>query len=860
MAKDLRSVLRRHWSVRCEIRLFVALAGCSTVTAPPVDAAPAPGVAVAQALAGASGIQAEHGAEERVRREYERRRAAAHSRMVGTMYASERNGSATSFICPALPEGHTGRTAGWLSDRQATVLLGPPGSAPALAVWPGAYGQSFERGRRDPYQTVRTAGLARPAQSLHIVPLFLSASDPKRQSLLRVVNQSAEAGQAGITAVDDAGRRAGPVYLALDAGETVHLSSKDLERGSPMRGLATGIGTGRNDWRLEISTDLELTVLSYVRTIDGFLTSMHDVVPEMDGVYRLATFASGRNRGQRSLVRLINREDAAAAVRIEGMTNEGAAQGLPVQLSLPGGQARTLSLTELEPDATPAPSVSPINPKGMLLQIQSDQPLLVMNLLESSTGHLSNLSSVPRSNSESVAEFFRRKVSPVVRTKCIECHAEGAAAERSGLVFGRADPFDRWMLDLQVLKRFYSEVEDAPSRILTSIRGLGHGGSLQVTADTKEFAVMERFLDLLGRRAVHYVPLLPSASHPAQQGIIRVVNREARAGTVRIVARDDRLGESPAVTVSIGASQTVTLSADDLEQGNAAKGLSGGIGVGTGGWHLELSSELDVTVLSYVRTLDGFLTGLHEVVPQSEGVYRVATFGSAPPWNQRSMLRLVNPGAEPAMVRITGVGDGSRSPDSEVHLSLPAASARTLTASELESGRARGLSGALRDVQGVRQLGVHSDRPLLVMNLLESPTGHLTNLSSIPKQVADSVAELFDDAVSPIVQSKVHQLSCRGRAVRAYAAGVRTDDEFRSPDAECSHVRELGDLGRGWRRIGAKQDSRCGPWRWRAGRSWLGRIRGHGAIPADAGPGGGGVAAHRALSDHAIRRRAFCIF
>ena len=66
-----------------------------------------------------------------------------------------------------------------------------------------------------------------------------------------------------------------------------------------------------------------------------------------------------------------------------------------------------------------------------------------------------------------------------------------------------------------------------------------------------------------------------------------------------------------------------------------------------------------------------------------------------------------------------------------VVVSVAAGGSRTLLASELEAGGA-GVTGALGDGAGKWRLRVSSNRPIVVMSLLESPTGHLTNLSTAP--------------------------------------------------------------------------------------------------------------------------------
>ena len=71
---------------------------------------------------------------------------------------------------------------------------------------------------------------------------------------------------------------------------------------------------------------------------------------------------------------------------------------------------------------------------------------------------------------------------------------------------------------------------------------------------------------------------------------------------------------------------------------------------------------------------------------------------------------------------------GEAAPEGEIRLTLPAGAARMFTARQLERG-AEGLTGRLGDGEGKWQLFVSADRPLLVMSLLQSPTGHLSNVS-----------------------------------------------------------------------------------------------------------------------------------
>ena len=236
-----------------------------------------------------------------------------------------------------------------------------------------------------------------------------------------------------------------------------------------------------------------------------------------------------------------------------------------------------------------------------------------------------------------------------------------------------------------------------------------------------------------------FVALFPAAATESDrigdqelvEGFMRVINRSSDSGTVRITAHDDAgMTGMETVTLSLAANQRRHFNSADLENGNIDKGLAGAVGDGQGDWRLALTSELDIDVFVYARTKPGgFLTSLHDTAPCTANRCRVVVFNPGSNLDQRSLLRLVNPGAEAAAVTIIGTDDAGQSPDA-VRLQLAAGAATTLTSQDLESGTGEGLSGALGDGAGKWELVVEADRAIHVMSLLKSPSGHLTNLSS----------------------------------------------------------------------------------------------------------------------------------
>ncbi len=226
------------------------------------------------------------------------------------------------------------------------------------------------------------------------------------------------------------------------------------------------------------------------------------------------------------------------------------------------------------------------------------------------------------------------------------------------------------------------------------------------------------------------VPFFLSASESLRQGFLRLINHSDLPGDVSLTAIDDTGREFGPISLALAARQVIHFNSSDLEMGNSAKGLSAGIGQGQGHWRLRLASPLPIEALAYVRAPDGFLSSIYDLAPKVAGLHRVSTFNPASNWRQASLLRLINPEDQDAEVAIRGLDDSGamRGP---VQLTLPAGHARSINAPELEDGGTN-LEGAFGDGQGKWRLDIEANRDIQVMSLMESPEGHITNLSSLP--------------------------------------------------------------------------------------------------------------------------------
>ena len=230
--------------------------------------------------------------------------------------------------------------------------------------------------------------------SKHTIPFFTPSSNTVQESFVRIINRSDRAGTVTIHAVDDTGARFGPLTLEMQAEETVNFNSEELETGSERKGLGAGVGYGEGNWRLELDTDLDIQPMGYIRTQNGFVTTIHDVVEDGIGaLHHVVFFNPASNVSQRSLLRIVSASDMDTDVVIEGRDDRGrAAREGDVRFSLRARSVRTISAWELENGGEDLEGRFGDGSGKWQLFISANYPIHVMNLMESGDGNLSNLS------------------------------------------------------------------------------------------------------------------------------------------------------------------------------------------------------------------------------------------------------------------------------------------------------------------------------------------------------------------------------------------------------------------------------------------------------------------------------------
>ena len=513
-------------------------------------------------------------------------------------------------------------------------------------------GCSIPNGKRleiTPLDLAMIADLGYPLLEVRSLVTFVNpGSNAKQQSFLRFVNKAATPTDIEIDAFDDDGFAApdGTVTTTLSPFASLQLTAQDLEEGNSAKALLGGLGDGTGKWQLAVWSSGSIEVISMIRTPDGFLTSVNDVVPKNSSneIY-FANPASNQN--QQSFLRFTSQSDVGGFVTLSGVDHKGnPAPGTDITFTLGPRESKQLTSRDVE---------------------------------------------------------------------------NGNASK--GLIGALGDGSGKWHLtaesdiDLEVMSLIRT-----PDGFLTNLSGAAPTDAAQA----------------------HRIYYANPASETEQATLIRVVNITTSTGTVTISGIDDSGATAPGGTVQfeLGPWEAKQLLTTDLENGNASKGLGGALGNGAGKWQLTVTADMDIAVMNLIRTADGFLTNLSRVAPKSAPMLdpalgvpiNTAEVYMANPGsnsNQRSLLRVVNTTDTAGTVTVTGIDDnGDAAPSGSVSFQIGANEGLVLTIQDIENGDvSKGLTGALGDGAGKWRLTVESTVAIAVMSLLDTPNGFITNLS-----------------------------------------------------------------------------------------------------------------------------------
>ena len=229
----------------------------------------------------------------------------------------------------------------------------------------------------------------------HWIATFNPGSNQNQESRLRLINLGESTARATISGIDDVGSPStGRVSVEVPAGAATTWSAAELESDAESD-LMGSLGDGEGRWQLAINSDRPLLAMSLLEAPNGLLANLSSASALVtDGVHHLPFVPSTADAQDRlGLVRVINRSNRSGEVSILAVDDAGLAHA-PLTLFLSAGEARHFDSNDLEHgNARIGLTGSTGTGTGIWrLVVESEQPIAVLNLLSSPTGHLANLS------------------------------------------------------------------------------------------------------------------------------------------------------------------------------------------------------------------------------------------------------------------------------------------------------------------------------------------------------------------------------------------------------------------------------------------------------------------------------------
>jgi archaellum component FlaF (FlaF/FlaG flagellin family) len=471
------------------------------------------------------------------------------------------------------------------------------------------------------------------------------------------------------------------------------------------------------------------------------------------------------NAQQQGFVRLLNLENRASEVMVWGLDSKGHRSAGTITLTLAPHEARQFNSQDLEAGNTAKGLIGSIGSGdgNWTVVIRTDLDIEPLAYIRTPDGFLTAMHD--RVNGDGIdwlVPIFNPADNPnqVSRLRVVNTNAQPVGIQ----IVGRDDSGQLGQSAVSVTLAPLASLEMSSVDLENGNAALGLAGTLgngvgkwQLTlAATAPVTVQSLLFDPLGKLTnlstvadlSQPIPgervlwMVPPASNTQQQGFVRLVNLESRSGDVQVWGVDDSGRRSTGtISMTLAPNESRQFNSQDIENGNASKGLSGSLGTGTGNWRLVLQSDLNLLPMALIRTPDGFLTTIHDIVASSGTVTPVPTFNPADNPNQVSVLRLINPNPVAVALTIQGIDDtGASAPVGAVSLTLPAESAIDLSSVDLEGGNtSKGLGGKLGNGSGKWALTVNATAPIKAMSLLRDPKGFLTNLSTASKATSSTL-------------------------------------------------------------------------------------------------------------------------
>ena len=308
---------------------------------------------------------------------------------------------------------------------------------------------------------------------------------------------------------------------------------------------------------------------------------------------------------------------------IRGVDDNGTASAGEVVLTLPPGQARTINAQDLEAGAHGLDGSLGVGAGKWQLQVDADARIVVMTLLESRTGHVTNLSaptsslSIPlfiRADDPSRQGFLRivnrSDEAGTVTIRAIDDFGNAASPVSLTIGAGAVRHLNSNDLEAGARGKGLSGRTGPPTEgnwRLELITSLDIETYSYVRTTGGFLTSMHDLAPTTGNR--HEIVIFNPGSNESQVSMLRLVNPSAEDAEVTISAVDDAGEPGQAeVVLTLPGGHSKELTAQQLETGG--NNFTGWFGDGTGKWRLTVNADRTIQVMSLLEAGTVNLTNL----------------------------------------------------------------------------------------------------------------------------------------------------------------------------------------------------------------------------------------------------------
>ena len=265
---------------------------------------------------------------------------------------------------------------------------------------------------------------------------------------------------------------------------------------------------------------------------------------------------------------------------------------------------------------------------------------------------------------------------------------------------------------------------------------------------------------------VKHLPFVISSNQDGMLSVVEMRNTSSLTDKVVLVAIDDVGTMFGPFQFELEANDIMQFTTQDLEEGNAALGLSG-IGRGVGDWRIRLESELPTELSHRIQNAeDEFPMEFGGEVISRAGVFHVFGFRAGDGVGESS-LRIVNQSNEIAVIVVESL-DTDANERGKVSLTLGPEASTLLSASEL-SRSSHLFQGFLNLNERVGNLQISSETQIVVQHLWTDSSGKFSNISRSDVFSNDSIV------LTPLSVDRI-DTSSKSSLVEYYNPNLASED------------------------------------------------------------------------------------